>query len=71
MLTEEGVALNTLAREQMKLKLLCDIRIDLTVCELEGLDYREYVRSLRAMLGEIDDALSAALTKRGASDAVS
>ncbi len=30
--------LNRLAREQMKLKLLQDIRTDLIVCEIEGWD---------------------------------
>ena len=29
-------ALNTLAREQMKLRLLADVRTDMTVCEIEG-----------------------------------
>lgn len=37
----EAKALNTLAREQMKQRLLLDIAIDLDVCKLEGLDAKE------------------------------
>lgn len=33
---ETGKALNRLAREQIKLRLLADIRFDLAVCEIEG-----------------------------------
>ena len=39
-------ALNQLAREQMIHRLLADIRIDLTVCELEGIDPTEYLHRL-------------------------
>ena len=47
-LTGDGApqALNQLAREQMITKLLTDIRIDLTVCELEGIDPTEYLARL-------------------------
>jgi hypothetical protein len=50
---EAGIALNRLAREQMKARLLADIAVDLKVCELEGLDPSEYVRELRQMLADI------------------
>jgi hypothetical protein len=50
---EVGIALNRLAREQMKHRILSDIAMDLTVCELEGLDTSEYVRELQAMLADI------------------
>lgn len=50
---EVGIALNRLAREQMKHRILSDIAVDLTVCELEGLDTSEYVRELQAMLADI------------------
>ena len=39
-----GIALNTLAREQMKYKLMADIRADIEVCKLEGIDYNDEVR---------------------------
>ncbi len=45
--------LNQLAREQMKLKLLTDIRVDLLVCELEGIPPREYLDDLKAMIDEL------------------
>lgn len=42
-----GIALNSLAREQMKLKLLQDIRVDIEVCKLEGIDYKQYLLELK------------------------
>lgn len=45
-----GVTLNQLAREQMKLKLLYDIRMDIDVCKLEGIDYRPYLRELKDII---------------------
>ena len=55
-LTGEGAseALNQLAREQMKLKLLADIRVDLTVCEIEGWNPREYLRDLHQVIAHHD-----------------
>lgn len=49
-----GIALNTLAREQMKYKLMADIRMDIEVCKLEGIDYKEYLKELKQI---IDDFL--------------
>ena len=46
-------AFNRLAREQMKLSLLADIRADLMVCELEGWDKLEYLDELLALLQEL------------------
>ena len=43
-------ALNTLAREQMKLRLLADIRLDIMVCQIEGWDYREYLNELKEII---------------------
>lgn len=56
MLTGDGApeALNQLAREQMKLKLLADIRIDLTVCEIEGWNPRDYLRDLHHVIAQHD-----------------
>lgn len=49
-----GLALNRLAREQMKLSLLRDIKVDMAVCELEGLDKTEYIKELRELLDSFD-----------------
>lgn len=43
-------ALNCLAREQMKLKLMQDIRMDIEVCRLEGWEYKEYLRELKGII---------------------
>ena len=50
---ENADAINRLAREQMKLKLLQDIRVDLTICEIEGYDKKQYINELRDMLDTI------------------
>ena len=50
---EKADAINRLAREQMKLKLLQDIRVDLTICEIEGYDKKQYINELRDMLDTI------------------
>ena len=47
-----GIALNKLAREEMKLKLMQDIRIDISVSELEGIDYRKYLEELKEIIDE-------------------
>ena len=50
-LTREGrKALNRLAREQAKEKLLRDVLFDLNVCKLEGWDAKEYLDELIDML---------------------
>lgn len=46
----EGHALNRLAREQMKLRLMKDIRIDIEVCKLEGIDYKQYLKELKDII---------------------
>ena len=38
---EERKALNDLAREQLMLKILADVRFDIEVCLIEGWDYKE------------------------------
>lgn len=55
-LTGDGApeALNRLAREQMKHKLLADIRTDLMVCDLEGWDQRAYLRDLHRLIAHFD-----------------
>lgn len=47
--------LNVLAREQMKHKLLADIMVDLTVCQIEGWDYKSYLFELRDLVQSIID----------------
>ena len=47
---ELGRTLNRLAREQMKYKLLQDIRIDIEICRLEGLDYKEYLFEIKEII---------------------
>lgn len=47
-----GIALNALAREQMKYKLIADIRTDIEVCKLEGIDYKEYLKELKQIIDE-------------------
>lgn len=47
---EITIALNKLAREQMKEKLLHDILIDINICRLEGWEYKSYLIELRNML---------------------
>ena len=43
---ETAMALNRLAREQMKCRLLQDIRVDLAVCEIEGWSQTEYINEI-------------------------
>ena len=43
-------SLNRLAREQMKLRLLQDIRTDMMVCEIEGWDKAEYLNELKELI---------------------
>lgn len=51
-LTGDGApyALNQLAREQLKTKLLADIQTDLMVCQLEGWDSTEYLAELHQFI---------------------
>lgn len=39
--------LNNLAREQMKLRLLQDIQMDICVCQIEGIDFKPYLTELK------------------------
>ena len=50
---EVGQALNKLAREQMKLRLLQDIRTDIEVCKLEGTCYKQYLLELKDIVDGI------------------
>ena len=50
--TENQIAktLNDLARHKMILRLYQDILIDLTVCDIEGWDKKEYIRQLQELI---------------------
>lgn len=50
---ETRKALNRLAREQIKLRLLADICFDLAVCEIEGWDKAEYLSEIKNMIDEL------------------
>lgn len=50
---EEAKALNRLAREQLKHKILADILIDMQICKIEWRDIKEYIVELKNMLDEI------------------
>ena len=45
-----GPTLNKLAREQFKLRLIQDIRVDIEICKLEGLDYKQYLYELKEII---------------------
>ena len=47
---EVGQTLNKLAREQMKLRLLQDIRTDIEVCKIERMDCKEYLLELKDII---------------------
>lgn len=44
---------NELARQKFKHRLLADIVVDLTICEIEGWCKREYINELRGLLNGI------------------
>lgn len=50
--TEDHIArtLNDLARHKMILRLYQDILIDLTICDIEGWDKKEYIRQLQELI---------------------
>ena len=47
---DERKALQNLAREQLKCKLLNDIKQDIIVCKLEGWNYTDYINELIELL---------------------
>lgn len=47
------MALNRLAREQMKMRIMQDVLFDLSVCEIEGWDKLEYINELRETLAQL------------------
>ena len=49
---EERLKLQVLAREQIKLKLLNDIRFDIEVCKIEDWEYKEFLKDLHSLISE-------------------
>lgn len=45
-----GIALNTLAREQMKYKLMAEFEQILMRANLGGIDYKQYLRELKSII---------------------
>lgn len=50
---EARKALNDLARHQLIVKLLTDVRMDMMVCEIEGWDKMEFINILKAELNKL------------------
>lgn len=50
---KEARAVNNLARQEMIRRLLADILLDLTICEIEGWDKKEYIRMLQGEINRI------------------
>jgi len=47
--------LNQLAREQMKVKILNDILLDMTICKIEGWDVTEYIKEIKQLVSDIKE----------------
>ncbi len=52
-MSEESKALNEFARHEMYVKILQDIKFDITVCKLENWDYKQYLYQLRDLIDSI------------------
>lgn len=52
---ETRLALNRKAREELKLKILADIRFDIDVCKIEGWDYLEYLHELKELIESLEN----------------
>ncbi len=50
---EDPERLNRLAREQMKEKLMTDILIDMTICQIEGWNITEYLEELKELIDSL------------------
>lgn len=51
---ESAKALQQLAREQMKQRLMQDILFDIEVCRIENWDYFDYLRQLHELIAHFD-----------------
>ena len=52
---ETRLALNRKAREELKLKILADIKFDIEVCKIEGWDYLEYLHELKELIESLEN----------------
>lgn len=52
---ETRLALNRKAREELKLKILADIRFDIEVCKIEGWDHLEYLHELKELIESLEN----------------
>ena len=52
---ETRLALNRKAREELKLKILADIKFDIEVCKIEGWDYLEYLHELKELIKSLEN----------------
>ena len=50
---KERFQLQKLAREELKLKLLTDILLDIEVCKIEGWDYKQYLNELKDLINNL------------------
>lgn len=50
---ETQKAFNRYAREQMKVRILTDVKADMMVCEINGWDKLEYLNELSEMLSDL------------------
>ena len=50
---ETRLAMQRVAREEMKHRIYADILADMMVCDIEGLDKMEYIRELQNMLNNL------------------
>ena len=49
---EASKAMNQLAREQLKLKIMKDVAADLMICKIEGWDIKGYISDLKTLIDE-------------------
>ena len=50
---ETRLAMQRVAREEMKHRIYADILVDMMVCDIEGWDKMEYIRELQNMLNNL------------------
>ena len=55
---EISIALNRLAREQMKFRILVDVKTDLAICNLEGWDWKAYLDEIKELIDGIRSPIS-------------
>ena len=51
--SDAAFEMQQLAREQMKLKLLADVAMDMTICKIERWDHKKYILEIIEILESI------------------